>query len=295
MQWGAASDVGRRRRNNEDAWGAFPEAGAWCVADGMGGAEGGETASRAVVSELGAALRRWGALVPPLSLPDRAELFARAADAASAWIFDWAARNGAPGAGTTLAAVLLDPARPGRPLALHAGDSRLYRLRGRRLSRITEDHSVAGLAGVRDESELPPGFRNLVTRAVGVRPRVELEKTPFRLAPSDRLLLCSDGLYRMVSDGGIAEVLHAAATPEEAAAALVARANDAGGEDNVTALVLFAPERFGRPASVRPRLGAAGLDALAAAAGTDEDETEDTRPTAQTEPAAAGATERKGP
>ena len=283
--WGAASDVGRRRRNNEDAWGAFPEAGAWCVADGMGGAEGGETASRAVVAETGNGLRRWGSLVPPLSLPDRAELVARAVDAASSWIFDWAARNGAPGAGTTFVAVLLDPARPGRPLALHAGDSRLYRLRGRRLFRITKDHSVAGLAGVRDESELPPGFRNLVTRAVGVRPCVELEKTPFRLAPSDRLLLCSDGLYRMVPDERIADVLRAAATPEEAATALVARANEAGGEDNITALVLFASARLAEAVSVRPRLNARELDAFSEPDGTT---TEETDPTAET----ADGTER---
>lgn len=289
MEWAAESDAGRIRTNNEDAWGAFPDAGLWCVADGMGGAAGGEVASHAVVAALGEAVGRWPADASPC-LADRVELVRRAADGASDWIFGWAAKNDAPGAGTTLVVLLLDPAAPAAPMALHAGDSRLYRLRGRRLVRITRDHSAAEAVGARDESRLAPGLRNVILRAVGVRTSVELESTPFSLAGADRLLLCSDGLYRMVPERSIARLMRTAATPAAAAAALVAAANESGGADNVTALVLFAPSRLPPPVPVDGPLSAAAFRRLSEPEGT-ADGTPDTERTETTDAGPGNGTE----
>ena len=262
MLWAAKSDVGRRR-DNEDAWGAFPDAGVWCVADGMGGAEGGEIASRAVVTALGHDLRGWSGVNPALAIEDRADLIARSLNRVSTWILSWASEHGVIGTGTTFVGFVLDPSIPSAPLALHAGDSRLYRLRGRRLTPITRDHSAAGLTGVSEEF-IAPALRNLVLRAVGVHTTVELERTPFELAPADRLLLCTDGLYRSVPERDIAHILRSAADPASAAHALVAEANIRGGSDNITVLALFAPDPLPPPVPIRPRLSEEERDRLEA-------------------------------
>ena len=263
MIFAARTDVGRVRTNNEDAFGTFPEAGVFCVADGMGGAMDGEVASGAIMAEFERSLLPWKSLVPPLQQEDRLSLLREAADRASAWVFDRAARTNAKGCGSTLVLICLDPARPGTAAALHAGDSRLYRLHRRRLEQITRDHSPSAFAGVSDEADLGPMFRNLVLRAVGVRPTVELERTDFSLAEGDRLLLCSDGVSRAVPQPELLRILRAAETPDRAAEDLVAAANGHGGADNATALVAFC-DNLPPPAPVRALLSAGERAALLA-------------------------------
>ena len=232
----AKSDVGRKRANNEDAFGTFPEAGVFCVADGMGGGDDGEIASAAVVREVGRTLAE-----APQGLSATVAAVREAANAASDWIFRRAEREHLSSCGSTLVALCLDSANPRAAVALHAGDSRLYRIRGKRIEQITRDHSPAGLAGATDESAVNPMFRGVILRAVGLQSSVELEETPLALAPGDRLILCSDGLSRLVPDARIRDIARSHRCADEAVESLVAAANDAGGDDNVTVVVVDIP------------------------------------------------------
>ncbi len=237
VKFGVRTDVGRRRKNNEDAHGEWPEQGFFCVADGMGGAQDGEVASRAVIESLSGLVPGFSKFNPPVSQPDRVHAIAVGVDAASAWIKKYADSQGKKGCGSTFVGVALDPADASKATALHAGDSRVYRVRGRKIVQITRDHSVAEMAGVKDERQLNPMFRSMILRAVGVKSQVETEETPFDLKEGDWVLICSDGLSRMVDDAEIAAICQSAGNPQGAANALVDRANELGGKDNVTVVV----------------------------------------------------------
>ena len=262
LTFGVRTDVGRKRHNNEDSHGEWPAQGVFCVADGMGGAQDGEVASRAVVESLSGLLPRWAAFDPPLSQEDRLEALARGVNAASSWIKSYADSQGKKGCGSTFVGVCFDPSDPAKATALHAGDSRVYRIRGRKIVQVTRDHSVAEMAGVKDEKQLNPMFRSLILRAVGIKPAVETERTPVDVAPGDRFVICSDGLSRMVPDKEIAKIAAAAPDPDAAADALVDRANELGGKDNVTAVVVFAGQPASGPAGVRARLSPDEMAAL---------------------------------
>jgi len=235
----ALSDVGRKRKNNEDSFGMFPDAGVFCVADGMGGGDDGEVASAATVRAVETFV---SAHVPPENAAYSADGYAiglsRAISGASSWIYARAQEKHLKGCGSTFVGVCLDATRPSSALALHAGDSRLYRIRGRSIQRMTKDHSAAELIGAKDEADINPMFRGMILRAVGIQPFVEVERTPVPLKQGDRLLICSDGLYRMVPEKAIVSTVRSASSPDEAVKALVDAANEAGGVDNVTAVLL---------------------------------------------------------
>ena len=233
----ALSDQGRKRKNNEDAFGVYPQHGVFCVADGMGGAEDGEVASQATVAAVAAMLQQFSA-EPPLAMEAKKAWLARAINEASAWIFNRSEERGSRGTGTTFVGVCCDPEYPDSMLAVHAGDSRAYRIRKRDILQITGDHSAAALAGVRDEKELNPMFRGMVMRAVGVQNKVELELTPFEVTEGDCILLCSDGLTRMVKDKVICGIIRKAKNIEAAAQSLIDEANKNGGVDNVTVVLI---------------------------------------------------------
>jgi len=234
----ALTDLGRKRKNNEDAFGRYPENGVFCVADGMGGAEDGEVASQAVVEGLAALCDRLNKRGRPYSGAAAQAWIAQALNDVSAWIYTRSEERGTRGTGSTFVGVCFDPAHPGTATALHAGDSRLYLLRKKTLTQVTRDHSAAALAGVKDEKDLNPMFRGIVMRAVGVDERVELERTPFGVAEGDVVLLCSDGLTRMVADKEIVAILRKDGNVEAAARALIDRANHNGGVDNVTVVLI---------------------------------------------------------
>ena len=238
----ALTDVGRRRKNNEDNYGTFPDAGVFCVADGMGGARDGEVASRIVVEHLAGALKHWEKVSPPIPMEDRLALVDKCLDAASLWINQYAASHDATGCGTTFVGVVLDPGKPGHAVAVHAGDSRLYRIHRNKIAQITCDHSVANMTGVKNENELNPVFRNMILRAVGIKPTVELERTSFELVQGDWVLICSDGLTKMVDDKSIAKIVAASDGGKAAVDALVTEANRCGGRDNITVVLLHVGE-----------------------------------------------------
>jgi PPM family protein phosphatase len=262
VSWGAASDVGRRRSLNEDSFLAAPPL--FLVADGMGGHQAGEVASATVVDEFGrlgghasltihevqAALRSARARVE--ALPD----------------------GGGAGAGTTLAGVAIaDVEGEGYWLALNLGDSRTYRLSEGVFEQISVDHSVVQElidAGQLDAaSAARDARRNVITRAIGAGSDSEADFWLLPAEEGDRILVCSDGLPTELDDHHIDAILRAETHPQAAAEALVRAAVDAGGRDNVTAVVVDA-------LSVRTR---GGRDRAAtvptAAALVDDDDADD--------------------
>ncbi len=228
------SDVGRKRKNNEDAVLSLPESAVFCVADGMGGMASGEVASQWTVEELARAFA-----APPAGVA-RKEIVRQALNAASRRIKKMSEDKGMSGAGTTAVVLLFDPRQPAQALIMHAGDSRAYRIRNERLQLLTTDHSLAQAAGFKHERMLPSMFRGVVTRAVGLEETVEVEETPVDVQPGDIYLLCTDGLSKMVNDRKIQKVIRKAGADDPAALArvLVDEANAAGGEDNVSVVIV---------------------------------------------------------
>ena len=255
------TDTGRRRRNNEDAVLRLSEHGLFCVADGMGGAAAGELASQAAVNTL-----RRGFLELPAEAPaypglnTRIRLTSHLLDEASRWIRGRAEEMGVSGTGTTVVVLLFDAWHPSQGVCLHAGDSRVYVYRDDHFKQVTRDHSVAAAAGVSDEMSLPAFFRGVVTRAVGLDEHVDLEITPVEVHPGDLFLLCSDGLTKMLTDAAIAKLLKkqaGAADFDGLAQHLVDAANAAGGEDNVSVVLVrvadtLPQDRRGTPAAAVP-------------------------------------------
>ena len=239
IRFAGKSDVGRKRKNNEDNFGMFPSIGVWLVADGMGGGDDGEVASAAVVRAVEGYAQAHG--FPPEGAFSASSLVSGicdAIDAASSWILNRAKERGLASCGSTVVGVAVDRVNPGRAIAFHAGDSRLYRLRGRGIKQITKDHSAAEEMGVKDESQVNPMFRSVIMRAVGIKKTVDVERTDFDVKPGDRVLICSDGLSRMVPDKRIAAVSREEADVGAAVGKLIAAANEAGGHDNITVVLL---------------------------------------------------------
>ncbi len=232
LRWGAATHQGLVRDMNEDAYAAEP--GLFVVADGMGGHSAGEVASAIAVDTLRRSAGEGYGTVDDVSVAVR---LANASIRAEAGV-----RPDRAGMGTTLTAlVVLDPERHLLGLA-NVGDSRTYRRRGGRLSRLTVDHSYVEEL-VRDgqitveEARLHPR-RNIVTRALGIDRTVEVDTWTITAATGDRYVLCSDGLVDEVPDHEIDDVLGGVADPQQAAEQLVAMANRHGGRDNVTVVVV---------------------------------------------------------
>ncbi|HEY5647477.1 MAG TPA: PP2C family serine/threonine-protein phosphatase [Pseudomonadales bacterium] len=235
----AYSDTGKVRRNNEDAYGFDAEAGVAVLADGMGGLDAGEVASRIAVDTVLSGLRSSTGLSDAL-------LAAVIAEANQA-VLEKSIEKGVE-MGTTLVTWLLTG--QGQCLVGHVGDSRAYRVRAGILRRLTRDHSMVqqmvdeGLLN-EAEAETSPN-RNVITRALGIGGEVEVDVRSWVHSPGDLYLLCSDGLTDMVPEVEIQSILAAVGPPTEAqaadldsaAAALVDRANAAGGHDNVSVMLI---------------------------------------------------------
>jgi serine/threonine protein phosphatase PrpC len=227
---GAVSDVGKGRSGNEDRFLVDLEHDLYAVADGMGGHRAGEVASATAIESLQGAYQAGAALD-------------EAVGEANAAVFAKASANvDMRGMGTTLTAVAL---RDGRTALLgHVGDSRAYLMRDGGVTQVTDDHSLVEQL-VREgrlspEEALHHPQRAIITRALGVDPDVEVDTYRVDLRPGDRIVLCSDGLTNMVADDSIAAVLRGQSDPQQAAERLVDMANDAGGDDNITVVILEA-------------------------------------------------------
>jgi PPM family protein phosphatase len=235
LRWGAATDVGMVRSNNEDS--LLVASPVFAVADGMGGHAGGEVASNIAVATLKAAFDGDDGSHTRDAL---AEAVRRANEA----IYERASTDpGLRGMGTTLTAVALVDEDGDDVLAVvQVGDSRAYRMRDGELEQLTDDHNVAEEM-VRigritpDEATVHP-HRHMLTRALGIQPDVEVDcfgVTPFA---GDRYLLASDGLMNEVDDAEIARTLRRLDDPDDAAQELVHLARSGGGRDNITVVVV---------------------------------------------------------
>ncbi len=226
------TDTGRQRRENEDS--AYVRAPVFVVADGMGGAQAGEVASRMAIETFEQGLPESGAAEPRL-----VELVRDA----NQRIYDRSrAERGRAGMGTTLTAASLTD---GHLAIAHVGDSRAYLLRADRLIRLTQDHSLVDelvrQGKLTEEQAAEHPQRSIITRALGPEPEVEVDTFSYEIEAGDILLLCSDGLTSMVSEDRMAEIIVGSSGLQEAADHLIDEANAAGGRDNITVVLC----RFG--------------------------------------------------
>ncbi|MFP5362482.1 MAG: Stp1/IreP family PP2C-type Ser/Thr phosphatase [Thermoleophilia bacterium] len=254
------SDTGRARRANEDSY--YARAPVFVVADGMGGAQAGEVASRVAVE----------AFERDLASADGAgsgeELLAARVHEANARIHEMSqARQERAGMGTTITAAHVGE----HDVAIaHVGDSRAYRLRGDEFERLTEDHSLVeemrrrGQLTAQEADEHPQ--RSIITRALGPEPDVLVDTSSWRAAVGDVYLLCSDGLTSMVAEERVAEIVRTATSLHDGGRALIDAANEAGGRDNIT-VILFRLEEVGGPsdAALEQPTSAGGTGALTTA------------------------------
>ncbi|HKY33403.1 MAG TPA: Stp1/IreP family PP2C-type Ser/Thr phosphatase [Candidatus Polarisedimenticolia bacterium] len=248
VSYRGVTDVGRKREANEDCFAVVPEDQLFVVADGMGGHAAGEVASRLAVSAIAdfiASTRRDAEITWPyeydLSMSMEGNRLKTAIRLANQRILDTIShKKDLEGMGTTLVGAMVTN---GRAYVGHVGDSRAYLVRAGRIQQLTSDHSWVneqvklGFLSKSDASRHP--FRNVVTRALGSREDVVVDVAEQRLERGDYLLLCSDGLNTMLSDEAIVEtILESDGDVDAAARALVARANENGGEDNVTVILI---------------------------------------------------------
>ena len=235
LAWGAATDPGRIRDSNEDAFVA--EQMVFAVADGMGGHQAGE-----VASALAAGTLRERLIAGATSV----DVVVAAVVEANAAIFQTAHTNTAQrGMGTTLTAMAVLPPTDGRQEQLaivNVGDSRVYLVRSGELTRATIDHSyvqeLLATGHITEAEARAHPRRNIVTRALGIEPNVRVDSWLMPVVRGDRYVLCSDGLVDEVDDEEIHAIIRANAQPQACADALVTAAVNNGGRDNVTVVVV---------------------------------------------------------
>jgi serine/threonine protein phosphatase PrpC len=232
------TDTGRQRNANEDS--LFTRSALFVVADGMGGAQAGEVASKTAAESFDREL--------PAAPPER--ILRETIEAANRTIHE-RARNDPDlaGMGTTITAAIVDSESEEVAIG-HVGDSRAYRLRGGRLERLTRDHSLVeemrrkGQLTDAQAAEHPQ--RSIITRALGPEPEVEVDLQTVPAQAGDVFLICSDGLTTMLGDEQIGQLLDRATSMQSAVRALVDEANRAGGRDNIT-VVAFRLEDAAAP------------------------------------------------
>jgi protein phosphatase len=242
------TDVGRRRKLNEDNFLVDTEAGLYAVCDGMGGHNAGEVASKIAIETLGAFIRKshkekeitWPYGLD-VNLSFDGNRIKTALKLANKKVFKAADnREDYTGMGTTAVAAVVS----GNLITVgSAGDSRCYVFAGGKLTQLTRDDSWVSAAWAEgiltaDEIERHP-LRNVITKAVGAKEDIEINVVEHKLLPGEVAMVCSDGLHSMIND----EAILAAVTPfpqglEEAAGKLIAAANEAGGKDNVSVVLL---------------------------------------------------------
>lgn len=242
------TDVGMKRSKNEDSFGIDRQLGLFIVADGMGGHAAGEIASKMAIDVIMDYIKRTVATNEPY-LTGFNNRYSRAGNRLSSAIIlanqlisDTATnREGWQGMGTTLVVAWMPDPNVPRLSVAHVGDSRAYLLRHGALKQLTTDHSLV-------EEQIQRGFiskeeanlssiKNMITKALGFRERVEADVSEIELEPGDKLLLCSDGLNGMLTDKQILTILKLTGNLETTCQQLISAANAKGGKDNITAII----------------------------------------------------------
>ncbi len=246
ITYGAKTDVGLKRSHNEDNLTADPALGLFVVCDGMGGRNAGEVASGMAVELIRRHVQdaAHNTQLPIIGAFDakfspRTNRLASAVRLANQVVHEAGKNGDRSGMGTTVVSALVTG--PVVSVA-HLGDSRLYLIRDETIQQVTEDHSLVAeqvRRGILTEEEAEQSHqKNIVTRALGIEPDVEVALDELPLLRNDVLVLCSDGLTRGVKPAEILQAVRAEPTPQAAAERLVTLANDAGGDDNTTVIVI---------------------------------------------------------
>lgn len=244
------SDVGRRRSINEDAFFRDDDMGFYVVADGVGGHSKGEVASRETIEQLRmwvyGARHKLSELVETCAAGDSdarweiRRLLESGVQSACYMVFGMAELDpDKKGMSTTCSALLI---RGGYAYAAHVGDSRVYRVRGRSILQITEDHTLInyklkhGL--ITAEEAERTGGKNVITRAVGHKDYVQVDTADVDARPGDKFMLCSDGLHNYINDQQELLTLLEGDSIEASGQAAISMANERGGKDNITVIVI---------------------------------------------------------
>jgi len=253
LTFAAATDVGRQRNHNEDNFLVDKKLQLFIVADGMGGHAAGEVASSITVHQLRDAVHENRDLLDRFAAGDEEvqgveilQMLEHAVQAACGAVYERAqAETEKRGMGTTVSVLLIvnGPETP-RGFIAHVGDSRIYLVRHKQTHQLTEDHSLMNelvkrgkvKAGEIDNSPYKQ-FKNAVTRAVGVYPSVEVDTFDFDIFPGDQFLLCSDGMYVYFEDDELPKLIGEGQI-REVPRTLITRANDGGGHDNITTVIV---------------------------------------------------------
>ena len=239
------SDLGRKRQTNEDAFYLDDMLGLYVVADGMGGHAAGEVASQEAVETVYGMVKRGIANLHELEDPVQEEdvrnacrLMESAVQAATYMVFSMAEMDrGKSGMGTTISAMLV---LGEYAITAQVGDSRIYRIRGAEVEQLTEDHTLIawqlkqGLITPQEAKKSP--HRNVITRAVGNRDYVQVDTGLVQLFAGDRFLLCSDGLHGYLRELDICPIVRLGG--EHAVKRFIELANERGGKDNITAILV---------------------------------------------------------
>jgi len=235
----AATDRGKKRKLNEDAFLCLEGDSVFVVADGMGGHAAGERASRITVEVIKNAFERGRFDGEPHVLwPRRGDELARSLEMANQTVYELANKEqGLRGMGTTATAIRFSANRQ-RAYIAHAGDSRCYRLRNEELVPLTVDHTLRNLLGARGP------LAGQLARAIGVEAVVEVDLRVDEPLPGDRYLLCSDGLTKMVTDEEICQLILAGEDVSAMVERLIDEANERGGKDNITVILIEVDEPF---------------------------------------------------
>jgi PPM family protein phosphatase len=255
------SHPGRRRRRNEDAWVCHPPL--FAVADGMGGARGGEIASRVAATALGEDVDGSGeARVVALIQEANRQVYERARE-----------DSDASGMGTTITVALFED---GIVSIGHVGDSRAYLIRDRKVDQLTEDHSLVAelvrTGRLSPEEAVSHPQRSVITRALGTDPDVDVDVFSLEAKPDDLFLICSDGLTSMVDDATILDTVEVErADLDGVAKELIAAANRSGGEDNITVVFFEVVDEAAQKLSDTKPMPAVGFDAEPPKQDVDED------------------------
>ena len=245
VEYFGQTDVGKKREKNEDSLLINEKLGLFLVADGMGGHQGGETASRLAVKTVGETIRHLTedpetttASELQFDRSDPGEILKYSLRLASQKIFEEANRSPhLRGMGTTAVGLLI---RDDKGYIAHVGDSRAYLVREGEIKQLTTDHSLVAeqlKAGFITEGELKHHkLKNIITRSVGFQSDVDVDLLIRDLEPGDHILLCSDGLTNLVEDEELMKIV-SKNSPKSACQKLIELANKKGGDDNVTVIV----------------------------------------------------------
>lgn len=234
------TDKGLVRDNNEDVWGGVPELGFFALADGMGGHRAGEVASRESILSLCQLIEETIGQHDGITLDETTEIIGHIIKQVNAKIYRMGALDATlKGMGTTLCCLQF---HDDGVICVHVGDSRIYRLRNKALKQVTADHSLLreliDLGQISESQASDFTYRNILTKGVGTEPKIEPTFFISDLQNSDTYLMCSDGLSDMLSNQEIEELMNQAPNIKEAVKVLVAKANERGGVDNITVVIM---------------------------------------------------------